>query len=166
MKRPFALLLPQITSLALSLMLFLLPAPEVLRPYLPLWPLLVVLFWCLHTPERFGLAGAWITGLFVDLGTGAMLGQNALLYTLCAALILWLHLLLRPLPRIQLALFVAGLSGFYLFFDLWMRGGVGESTLAWAFFYPILGNLLAWPLLSLVMEKTLLGQHGANGERV
>ena len=65
-------------SLALSVLLLLLPLPDALRPLRPWWPALVLLYWVLEAPDRVGLGTAFITGLAADVLAGALLGDQAL----------------------------------------------------------------------------------------
>lgn len=41
----------------------------------------VLVFWTVHQPRRVGIVAAFVFGLLVDTHQGALLGQNALAYT-------------------------------------------------------------------------------------
>jgi rod shape-determining protein MreD len=41
-------------------------------------------FWCVHQPRKMGLGIAWLLGLIMDAGNGALLGQYAFAYSVLA----------------------------------------------------------------------------------
>jgi rod shape-determining protein MreD len=45
---------------------------------------LVLTFWCVHQPRRMGIGAAWLVGLIMDAGNGALLGQHAFAYAFLA----------------------------------------------------------------------------------
>ncbi|WP_322995653.1 rod shape-determining protein MreD [Castellaniella sp.] len=63
------------------------PVPDML--------LLVLVFWCLHEPNRVGLVTAVVLGLLMDAHDASLLGLHALNYLLCAYGVLRLHGRLR-----------------------------------------------------------------------
>lgn len=65
-------------SLSVALVLAILPMPEVLLPFRPLWLFLVLAFWTLEAPERIGLGVAFVFGVLMDLVVGTVLGEYAL----------------------------------------------------------------------------------------
>ena len=77
MKRPRrAWMMP--ASVLVALLLGLLPLPELLQPLRPSWLALVVAYWVLEDPERYGLGFAFVIGLLADLTFGSLLGEQAL----------------------------------------------------------------------------------------
>lgn len=58
--------------------------PEFLPDYLayarPHWVALVLFYWIISLPHRFGLITAWISGLILDVLQGGLLGQQALAF--------------------------------------------------------------------------------------
>ena len=54
------------------------PLPEWLSLVRPAWVPLVVIYWVLALPERFGLLFAFITGLLLDVFQGSLFGLNSL----------------------------------------------------------------------------------------
>lgn len=52
---------------------------------------LVVLYWCIEQPRRFGFTSAFILGLLMDVSEGVLLGQHALAYSLLAYAGIVLH---------------------------------------------------------------------------
>ena len=58
--------------------------PDFLPDYLayarPRWVALVLFYWIISLPHRFGLVAAWISGLILDVLQGGLLGQQALAF--------------------------------------------------------------------------------------
>ena len=46
----------------------------------------VLVFWTVHQPQRVGIGAAFVFGLLLDVHQGALLGQNALAYTVRSVL--------------------------------------------------------------------------------
>ncbi len=45
---------------------------------------LVLLYWCMHKPWRFGIGLSWAVGILSDVSDASLFGQHALAYTLLA----------------------------------------------------------------------------------
>lgn len=69
-------------SLLAALFVNLLPLGR--TPWMPDLVLLLLLFWSLHQPLRVGIGAAFLAGLAMDVGHGALLGQHALAYSVLA----------------------------------------------------------------------------------
>ena len=52
---------------------------------------LIVLYWCIQQPRKFGFAGAWLLGLAMDVADGSLFGQHALAYSVLAFAGIVLH---------------------------------------------------------------------------
>jgi len=76
-------------SLFLALVFDLMPWRALLG--FPDWVALVLAFWCIRQPRKIGIGIAWVMGLLVDAGNGALLGQHALAYAVLAFAAIALH---------------------------------------------------------------------------
>ena len=76
-------------TFVLALLFNLLPWRDVIG--LPDMLALVLTFWCVHEPRRMGIGVAWVLGLLMDAGNGALLGQHAFAYAVLAFAALSLH---------------------------------------------------------------------------
>ena len=52
---------------------------------------LVVLYWCIEQPRKFGFIAPWLLGLFMDVADGTLFGQHALSYSILAYAGIVLH---------------------------------------------------------------------------
>jgi rod shape-determining protein MreD len=76
-------------TFVLALLFNLLPWRDVIG--LPDMLALVLTFWCVHEPRRMGIGVAWVLGLLMDAGNGALLGQHAFAYAVLAFAAIGLH---------------------------------------------------------------------------
>jgi len=110
-----------------------------------------LVFWCVRQPRLVGLGAAWLLGLVNDVGSGALLGQHALVYSLLAfgALtlsrrILWFSIGGQTL-HVGALLVLAQAAG------LAVRLAAGAEFPGWSLWLaPVFGAML-WPVLTLVL---------------
>ena len=76
-------------TVVLALLFNLLPWGD--RMGVPDMVALVIAFWCVHQPRKMGIGVAWLVGLFMDAGNGALLGQHAFAYAFLAFGAIALH---------------------------------------------------------------------------
>ena len=80
--------------------------PIALVPGMPDWCALTLCFWCVHQPQRVGMAVAFALGLASDIAHGGVLGQHALAYVLLAFAATGLSRRILWFPHAQQALHV------------------------------------------------------------
>jgi rod shape-determining protein MreD len=139
-------------SLLVALILTVEPSVPMYQHYAPQWLLLTVLYWCIREPNSVGLFVAWMAGLVLDVASVGLLGANALLFTLSAAVVLGLRQMLFFTGPVQQALFVAGLSAIYLLLSLWMQGGISDLIMLLHNLVRVASNLVAWPMILMVFH--------------
>lgn len=131
-------------GLALTLMLAVVPLPDVIAPLRPDWVAVVLLYWSLTAPRQFSLLTAFWMGLALDTLSGALLGQNALALLLIVYLAEKFHLRLRVFPVSQLAITVFLLLGLYEFVLFWVDGMAGRTVPLVERWLPPITGTLAW----------------------
>ncbi len=152
---PVALLcfLSTIAAAMVLRIMTLLPGMDELSPD---WIILVLMYWSIALPERFGVFTAFWVGLVTDVLTGHLLGQYALIYALVCYLSIRQYRRLRQLPLPQQCLHVLFclLCGQSLLFG--MESMQAPNRLPLSFWYPVLTGMLAWPLVFLILRKIRL----------
>jgi rod shape-determining protein MreD len=114
--------------------------------------LVMLVYWCMHEPRSVGAASAFMGGLLMDVAESAVLGQNALSYSLAAYLAITLRLrVLRFSPWAQ-ALHVLPVLLITQALQLLENFLVGVPLPDWLFFSRSLIGTLAWPLISWLLE--------------
>lgn len=116
-------------------------------PFNPDWIVLVLIYWAIALPERFGVFSAWWVGLLTDVLTGRLLGQYALIYALIAYFSIKEHRRLRQFPVIQQCIFVffCLLGSQSIVFG--MESMQAGNRLTLPFWYPVLTGTVVWPLV-------------------
>lgn len=144
-----------VLSIILAMILRILPLPTSLDTINPDWVLLVLLYWVMITPERFGVVNAWTIGLLVDVLTGRLLGQYALAYALACYVCIKLkrlrnYALLQQSLLIFLILF---LSQAMLF---WTENIQSPTAFQIAFWLPVITGTVCWPIVSAIFHSLRL----------
>ena len=123
------------------------------------WPMpeflaLVLVFWNVFQPRRVGIALAWLLGIVMDVHSGALLGQHALVYSLLSygAIAMHRRLLWYSIPAQALQLFpLFLLANIAVTLVNMFFSGVAPS---WVFFLtPVLTAILWIPLTNMVLGQ-------------
>jgi rod shape-determining protein MreD len=143
-------------SVALALVLGLLPMPATLAIFKPYWLALVLCYWLLETPERIGLGVAFLLGLAGDLIYGTLLGEQAMRLTIFAFIVLRFRARLRffTLAQQALALFALLLNDRVVV--IMVRGFSGEGLPPLTFWLAPISGMLLWPWLFLLLDDLRL----------
>jgi rod shape-determining protein MreD len=140
-------------SIAMAMVLTLVPLPlflDVLRPY---WVALVVIYWCLETQDRISLGLAFTIGIVLDLLSASSLGLHALSLVIIVYLVTRFRARLRFFPPWQQALSVLALLMNDRIILLWIISLTGEPLPSMAFWLPPIVGTLVWPWLFLVLDR-------------
>jgi rod shape-determining protein MreD len=139
-------------TLAVALLLMLVPLPAMLKPFKPYWPALVLLYWSLESGDRVNLGMAFLVGLFADLLDGVLLGEQALRLTALVFIALRFRSRLRFFPMWQqtLAVLALLLNDRVLLLVVRVFAGEGVPAASW-WLAPLVGAAL-WPFLFLLLD--------------
>ena len=111
----------------------------------------VLAFWCIHQPRRVGIGIAWSLGLLLDVGSGALLGQYALGYSVLAFLAFAVHRRILWFPAWQQALHVLLLLLSTQLLTLVIRISAGADFPGWSYFVGSFICAALWPVLSFLL---------------
>lgn len=120
----------------------------------PDWVGLVMIYWCIALPERYGVFTAWSVGLLTDVLTGHLMGQNALIYSILCYFCVKEHRRLRQFPLPQQCVFVllCLLGTRCIVFGIESMQATAQH-LPFSFWYPVLSSTLVWPVVFLILRK-------------
>lgn len=139
-------------TLVASQLLMLVPLPEMLQPFKPYWPALVLLYWSLEAGDRVPLGLAFAVGLAGDLLDGVLLGEQAL--RLCALVFIALRFRSRlrffPMWQQTLAVLALLVNDRILLTIVRVFAGDALPPAAW-WISPFVGAAL-WPFLFLLLD--------------
>lgn len=138
-------------SLLAALALAIVPLPAWAIEARPDWVALLVIYWSLALPRKFGIGSAWIAGLALDTLTGTLIGQHALGLALIAFISLKFHLRIRVFPIWQQAMTVFMLLSVNQFVLFWVDGLAGAGGIPPARWLPVVTGTLLWPVIAQLL---------------
>ncbi len=143
-----------LATFAVALLLTVMPLPDWARGFRPHWYTLVLIYWCVALPERVGVLSGWLLGVFVDVLTGTLLGEHALVLALVAFVGVTLHRRIRMMPRYQQMLMVFALLLLEKLLLLWIVAITSDSPAPPMYWSGALIGALLWPWVFVVMRDT------------
>ena len=146
-------------TILVTLILSALPLPKDVVMLWPDWTILVTIYWCLALPSQLNIKFAWFVGIVVDLVSGTIIGQHALIYAWVAYITVLLHSRLKVYPLFQQSLGIGVLLLPYMLILLWTNGMLNPVQLSWQQFLPVLVSTLLWPWVFSVLRSV---RHKAN----
>ena len=142
-----------ISSFVLALAFAVVPLPGAVAAFRPDWVPLIMIYWALVTPERFGLLTALWLGLALDTLSGALLGQHAIAMLVVVYLSLRFHLRIRVFPIWQMTMTVFAMLAIYEFVLFWVDGVAGRTVPYIERWAPVLTGALLWPLILGTLDR-------------
>jgi rod shape-determining protein MreD len=143
-------------TLLVTIVLAIVPLPEVLEPFRPPWPTMALIYWCMMWPRLCGILTAFVVGIVLDILLGSLLGQHALALCVVAYLTLRFHLQIRNFPLWQLtmtAFMLMAIDAFLVFWIDGIAGFAGEGAARWT---QVLAGGLAWAPAMAVLDTLRL----------
>ncbi len=140
-------------SISIAMALRIAPWPSFISSYNPDWILIVLLYWSLTLPERFGVLNAWFIGLLTDVLTGRLMGQHALAYAVTSYLGIKLYKRLRQFRLFQQGLFIfinLTLSQTIVF---WTEDLQAPAIYQLNFWLPVIAGTLCWPFVYILLRS-------------
>ena len=111
----------------------------------------VLVFWTVHQPLRVGIGAAFVFGLLMDVHQGALLGQNALAYTVLSFFAITIHRRLLWFTLAAQALQVFPLFAAAHLVEVSLRLMAGASFPGFGVLLCPLLETLLWPVATLVL---------------
>jgi rod shape-determining protein MreD len=113
---------------------------------------MVVIYWCLAIPERFGVLCGWSVGLLLDVLHGAILGQHALGLAFVAYVAVLYHQQVRVFPLVQQSIVVGSLVFLYVAAMLLVYNLLGSLPYSSLYLLGALTSALLWPWAFIVLR--------------
>jgi rod shape-determining protein MreD len=150
--RNYDWLTPALTLLG-ALILSALPLPDSVAPFRPDWAVIVLLYWSVIAPRRYGLLTALWMGLALDTLSGALLGQHALALLIVVYLGQRFYLRIRVFPMSQLAVTVILLLSVYQFTLFWIDGVAGRTVPLAQRWGPVASGAVVFALILMAFDR-------------
>lgn len=146
-------------SLIIAMVLAILPLPRWLSVLWPEWIVVVVLFWAVMAPHRFGVGYAWLVGIFMDVLFGSVLGAHALALVVITYIISKLYTRFMFFTFAQQGLLILGLLALYKLILFWIYAVVGTAPNALLYWISAITTALFWPWISMLLRDCSRGLH-------
>ncbi|GGI18844.1 MAG: rod shape-determining protein MreD [Oxalicibacterium faecigallinarum] len=112
---------------------------------------LTLVFWSIHQPRKVGIGIAFFMGLLMDVHDAALLGENALSYTLLSYFAIMIHRRVLWFPMGVQALHVFSLLLVAQMVGLIIRVFVGGAFPGWMLFLESLIAAALWPVVTWLL---------------
>ncbi|MDX1900606.1 MAG: rod shape-determining protein MreD [Gammaproteobacteria bacterium] len=139
-------------SFLFAFVLMLLPMPEWTAWLRPAWVLMVLLYWIVMLPNRFGIATAWIVGCLLDIVNGTLLGEHALAMTIAAFIAVRIQIRFRLFPWMQQGFAVLLIVFAYQLVLFCVEGFTGQPPMRWLYWLSSVTSMLFWPWIYSVLR--------------
>jgi rod shape-determining protein MreD len=136
-------------TLLIALAVGLLPLGR--QPSAPDLLAVVLAFWNVHQPRRVGIGVAFVLGLLMDVGDGALLGQHALSYTLLSYVAITIHRRLLWFGIAEQALQILPLFFAAHAVALMVRMVSGGMFPGWMIVLAPIFEGLLWPIVTVLL---------------
>lgn len=151
-------------TIIFAFLLTLLPMPGWTVWLRPAWVLMVLVYWVMMLPEYVNVGSAWITGVFLDVVGGTLLGEHAFALTIVIYLVTRLYSRLRMFPLLQQGLSIFLLVLLYQFILFGIQGFLGELPNSWLYWSSSLTSMILWPwVYSIIRACQLRFEIAPNG---
>ncbi|MBI1890236.1 MAG: rod shape-determining protein MreD [Burkholderiales bacterium] len=112
---------------------------------------LVLVFWSIHQPRKVGIGVAFFMGLLMDVHNSALLGENALSYTLLSYFAIMIHRRVLWFPLGTQALHVLPLLLLMQTVQLIVRWLVSNKFPGWFYYVESFTSTALWPVVSWLL---------------
>lgn len=127
-------------------------------PYWALWfrpelALMVVIYWVITFPFRFGIIFSGIIGLIIDILEGGILGQNALAFIIISYICLLFYTQLRMFTLLLQSICIFFFSLLYQLIIFWIcniSGGYFDNMIL---MMPAIVSCFFWSVLKLLLDR-------------
>jgi rod shape-determining protein MreD len=141
-----------IITLIVAFILTLLPMPSWAVWLRPAWVLMTLTYWAMMMPEHVSVGTAWISGIFLDVLEGTLLGEHAFALTVVIYFVVRMASRLRMFPLVQQGLSIFLLVLLYQFILFCIQGFLGALPSSWLYWSASLTSMLLWPWVHSILR--------------
>ena len=143
-KSPFLVIL---ITLAIALLLNIMPYPQWAKYAKPDWVLLVLFYWCLAMPHRIGVGGGWLSGMMMDILYYSLLGQHAVGKAFVALIAVSAYRKVRLYTLWQQCILVFIVASIDIGFTVWVYYVTADTEVRLVFWQSAFASCLIWPII-------------------
>ena len=145
----YAISLTLIATFVLSIW----PIPISMQHFRPDWTLLVLVYWTLVLPHRVHIGVAWLSGFFLDVLLGTVLGVHALSFALVVYITAANYLRIRNWSWLHQCCVMVVLLSLHHLLVYWLSYFLSETYFLAEYLYAVIPSVALWPLIWGLLER-------------
>lgn len=140
-------------SVAIALVLQIMPMPALADLYRPDWALLVLSYWALALPNRVNVGVAFITGLILDILMGTSMGIHSFAMCLCIYVLAANYKRLRNYSVWQQSIVIGIIAALYNLVIFWLQHLLTDIYFLLEHLWPVASSMIIWPWIFWLLRK-------------
>ena len=141
------------SMILLSIILMVIPVPDVIEQYRLPWLKMTVIFFSIFNISLIGIISVWFSGLILDIMTGGLMGENALILAVLSYLSYRFRFQVRVYPMWQIMIVVLILLSLGELIALWIHGVSGNMFFNIYDWINVGIAVVVWPIFMRGLEK-------------
>jgi len=137
----------------LSMVLTIIPLPDAINSFRLPWLMMAVIYFSIFNVSLIGVISAWLSGLILDLLTGGLMGENAMILAVLSYLSYRFRFQIRVYPIWQIMAVVLILLSFGELLSIWIQGVSGNMHFAITAWINIAIAVILWPIFMGIIQK-------------
>lgn len=140
-------------TLLLALFLEVMPLPEWFQAFRPNWLLVVLSYWALAIPQRYGVLTACGLGIFLDVLLGATIGSRGLALSIIIYLIALNYQRIRNFMIWQQIGMIGMASLFYFLTLYWIQYILSSVPFQPMMLLSVVSTMVIWPWMYWLLRQ-------------
>lgn len=137
----------------LSMVLTIIPLPDGINSFRLPWLMMAVIYFSIFNVSLIGIISAWLSGLILDLLTGGLMGENAMILAVLSYLSYRFRFQIRVYPIWQIMAVVLILLSFGELLSIWIQGVSGNMNFTITAWINIAIAVILWPIFMGIIQK-------------
>ncbi len=137
----------------LSIVLTIIPVPDLINSFRLPWLMMTVIYFSIFNVSLIGVLSAWFAGLILDLMTGGLMGENAMILSIISYISYRFRFQIRVYPIWQIMVVVLILLSLGELLSLWIQGVSGTMNISIVNWINISIAIIIWPLFMGFIQK-------------
>ncbi len=137
----------------LSIVLTIIPVPDIINSFRLPWLMMTVIYFSIFNVSLIGVLSAWFAGLILDLMTGGLMGENAMILSIISYISYRFRFQIRVYPIWQIMVVVLILLSLGELLSLWIQGVSGIMNISIVNWINISIAIIIWPLFMGFIQK-------------
>ena len=137
----------------LSMVLTIIPLPDGINSFRLPWLMMAVIYFSIFNVSLIGIISAWLSGLILDLLTGGLMGENAMILAVLSYLSYRFRFQIRVYPIWQIMAVVLILLSFGELLSIWIQGVSGNMNFTITAWINITIAVILWPIFMGIIQK-------------